>query len=123
MGAADTLLSRKVGDRTGNAQDLIVAACRKAELFKGGAEHGRSRLVGCAVTRQLLGAQACIRMRRTLGGTGTRDIAGAEMMTAMGFTDTESGVIPILVTVVTLLVALSCSVFFVFDRGKHARKQ
>ena len=59
----------------------------------------------------------------SFGGTGTRDIAGAEMMTAMGFTDTESGVIPILVTVVTLLVALSCSVFFVFDRGKRAGKQ
>ena len=59
----------------------------------------------------------------SFGGTGTRDIAGAEMMTAMGFTDTESGVIPILVTVVTLLVALSCSVFFIFDRGKRARKQ
>ncbi len=58
----------------------------------------------------------------SFGGTGTRDIAGAEMMTAMGFTDTESGVIPILVTVVTLLVALSCSVFFIFDRGKRARK-
>ena len=58
----------------------------------------------------------------SFGGTGTRDIAGAEMMTAMGLSDTESGVIPILVTVVTLLVALSCSVFFVFDRGKRARK-
>ena len=59
----------------------------------------------------------------SFGGTGTRDIAGSEMMTAMGFTDTESGVIPILVTVVTLLVALSCAVFFVFDRGKRAAKQ
>lgn len=58
----------------------------------------------------------------SFGGTGTRDIACAEMMTAMGFTDTESGVIPILVTMVTLLVALSCSVFFVFDRGKRAPK-
>ena len=58
----------------------------------------------------------------SFGGTGTRDIAGAEMMTAMGFTDTESGVIPILVTMVTLLVALSCSVFFIFDRGKRAPK-
>lgn len=59
----------------------------------------------------------------SFGGTGTRDIAGAEMMTAMGFTDTESGVIPILVTMITLLVALSCSIFFIFDRGKHAGKQ
>jgi len=59
----------------------------------------------------------------SFGGTGTRDIAGAEMMTAMGFTDTESGVIPILVTMVTLLVALSCSVFFVFDRGKRVGKR
>ena len=58
----------------------------------------------------------------SFGGTGTRDIACAEMMTAMGFTDTESGVIPILVTMVTLLVALSCSVFFIFDRGKRAPK-
>jgi len=57
----------------------------------------------------------------SFGGTGTRDIAGAEMMTAMGFSDTESGVIPILVTVVTLLVALSCAVFFIFDRGKRVR--
>ena len=55
----------------------------------------------------------------SFGGTGMRDIAGAEMMTAMGFSKTESGVIPILVTVVTLLVALSCSVFFIFDRGKR----
>ena len=59
----------------------------------------------------------------SFGGTGTRDIACAEMMTAMGFTDTESGVIPILVTMVTLLVALSCSVFFVFDRGKRAARR
>jgi uncharacterized protein (TIRG00374 family) len=58
----------------------------------------------------------------SFGGTGTRDIAGAEMMTAMGFSDTESGVIPILVTMVTLLVALSCSVFFIFDRGKREPK-
>ena len=58
----------------------------------------------------------------SFGGTGTRDIACAEMMTAMGFTDTESGVIPILVTMVTLLVALSCSIFFIFDRGKRAPK-
>ena len=58
----------------------------------------------------------------SFGGTGTRDIACAEMMTAMGFTDTESGVIPLLVTMTTLLVALSCSVFFVFDRGKRAGK-
>ncbi|MBO7089888.1 MAG: hypothetical protein J6W70_08285, partial [Lentisphaeria bacterium] len=57
----------------------------------------------------------------SFGGTGTRDIAGAEMMTAMGFTDTESGVIPILVTVVTLLVALSCAVFFIFDRGRRRK--
>ena len=59
----------------------------------------------------------------SFGGTGTRDIAGAEMMTAMGYSKKESGVIPILVTMVTLLVALSCSVFFIFDRGKRARKQ
>lgn len=59
----------------------------------------------------------------SFGGTGTRDIAGAEMMTAMGFSDTESGVIPILVTVVTLLVALSCSIYFIFDRGKRAGRQ
>lgn len=59
----------------------------------------------------------------SFGGTGMRDIASAEMMTAMGFSKKESGVIPILVTVVTLLVALSCSVFFIFDRGKRARKQ
>jgi len=58
----------------------------------------------------------------SFGGTGMRDIAGAEVMTAMGFSKKESGVIPILVTVVTLLVALSCSVFFIFDRGKRARK-
>ena len=57
----------------------------------------------------------------SFGGTGTRDIACAEMMTAMGFTDTESGVIPILVTVVTLLVALSCAVFFIFDRGRRRK--
>ena len=57
----------------------------------------------------------------SFGGTGTRDIAGSEMMTAMGFTDTESGVIPILVTVVTLLVALSCAVFFIFDRGRRRK--
>ena len=55
----------------------------------------------------------------SFGGTGTRDFAGAEMMSAMGFSDTESGVIPILVTVVTLLVALSCALFFVFDRGRR----
>jgi len=59
----------------------------------------------------------------SFGGTGTRDIAGAEMMTAMGFSKKESGVIPILVTMITLLVALSCSVFFVFDRGKRAGKR
>ena len=57
----------------------------------------------------------------SFGGTGTRDIAGAEMMTAMGFSDTESGVIPILVTALTLLVALSCAVFFIFDRGRRRR--
>ena len=56
----------------------------------------------------------------SFGGTGTRDFAGAEMMSAMGFSDTESGVIPILVTVVTLLVALSCALFFIFDRGRRA---
>ena len=59
----------------------------------------------------------------SFGGTGTRDIAGAEMMTAMGYSKKESGVIPILVTMLTLLVALSCSVFFVFDRGKRAAKR
>ena len=36
-------------------------------------------------------------------------------------TVTESGVIPILVTVVTLLVALSCAVFFIFDRGRRRK--
>jgi len=59
----------------------------------------------------------------SFGGTGTRDIAGVEMMTAMGFSKKESGVIPILVTMLTLLVALSCSVFFIFDRGKRAGKR
>ena len=59
----------------------------------------------------------------SFGGTGTRDIAGAEMMTAMGYSKKESGVIPILVTMLTLLVALSCSVFFVFDRGKRVAKR
>ena len=105
------------------AQDSapVSSAEPTAETSEAVGPEPRRNFLSCLMISNV--SQTIAAIPGSFGGTGTRDIAGAEMMTAMGFTKTESGVIPILVTVVTLLVALSCSVFFIFDRGKRARKQ
>jgi uncharacterized protein (TIRG00374 family) len=111
-----------ISESDGSAQESADApVAEQAKESEGIKPEPKRDFLSCLMISNV--SQTIAAIPGSFGGTGTRDIAGAEMMTAMGFSKKESGVIPILVTMLTLLVALSCSVFFIFDRGKRAGKQ
>ena len=78
MVGSDLLTSCKVGYRTGDAEDFIVAAGREAELVKGGAEHIGACLVQGAVAGQFLGGEAGVRAWGALGGAAAWNAGGKQ---------------------------------------------